>query len=84
MDKKWKLLYCWEWKKNKECEERVLLIVVVVIDYGVSTRVNTTILLIYILIYIMFIFCLLKKSLKIPGDDDVSPISLKPISQSVR
>ena len=25
-----------------------------------------------------------KKSLKIPGDDDVSPIGLKPISQSVR
>ena len=83
IDKKWWLLYCRGWKKNKECEERVLLIVVVVIDCGVSTTVNTTILLIYILIYIIFIFCLLK-SLKIPGDDDVSPIGLKPISQSVR
>ena len=62
----------------------MLLIVVVVIDYGVSTRVNTTILLIYILIYIIFIFLFVKKSLKIPGDDDVSPIGLKPISQSVR
>ena len=64
MDKKWWLLYCWGWKKNKEYEERVLLIVVVVIDCGVSTTVNTTILLIYILIYIIFIFCLLKNPWK--------------------
>ena len=49
MDKKWWLLYCWVWKKNKESEERVLLIVLVVIDCGVSTTVNTTILLIYML-----------------------------------
>ena len=60
MDKKWWLLYCWGWKKNKECEERVLLIVVVVIDCGVSTTVNTTILLIYMLSTICVIDCLLK------------------------
>ena len=60
MDKKWWLLYCWVWKRNKEYEERVLLIVLVVIDCGVGTTVNTTILLMYILIYIMFNFCLLK------------------------
>ena len=60
MDKKWKLLYCWGWKKNKECEERVLLIVVVVIDCGVSTTVNTTILLIYMLSTICVVDCLLK------------------------
>ena len=61
------------------------LIVLVVIDCGVSTTVNTTILLIYMLstIYIVY-FLFVKKSLKIPGDDDVSPIGLKPISQSVR
>ena len=53
MDKKWWLLYCWVWKKNKECEERVLLIVVVVIDCGVSTTVNTTMLLIYNVKYYM-------------------------------
>ena len=64
MDKKWWLLYCWGWKRNEECEERVLLIVLVVIDCGVSTTVNTTILLIYILIYIMFNFCLLKNPWK--------------------
>ena len=64
MDKKWWLLYCRRWKRNKEYEERVLLIVVVVIDCGVSTTVNTTILLIYILIYIMFNFCLLKNPWK--------------------
>ena len=61
----------------------MLLIVVVVIDCGVSTTVNTTILLIYINIYNVY-FLFVKKSLKIPGDDDVSPIGLKPISQSVR
>ena len=60
MDKKWWLLYCWGWKKNKECEERVLLIVVVVIDCGVSTTVNTTILLIYMLSTICVVDCLLK------------------------
>ena len=60
----------------------MLLIVVVVIDYGVSTRVNTTILLIYIINIYNVYFLFVKKSLKIPGDDDVSPISLKPISQS--
>ena len=60
MDKKWWLLYCWVWKKNKECEERVLLIVVVVIDCGVSTTVNTTILLIYMLSTICAVDCLLK------------------------
>ena len=64
MDKKWWLLYCWVWMRNKEYEERVLLIVLVVIDCGVSTTVNTTILLIYILIYIMFNFCLLKNPWK--------------------
>ena len=60
MDKKWWLLYCRGWKKNKESEERVLLIVVVVIDCGVSTTVNTTILLIYMLSTICVIDCLLK------------------------
>ena len=60
MDKKWWLLYCWGWKKNKECEERVLLIVLVVIDCGVSTTVNTTILLIYMLSTICVVDCLLK------------------------
>ena len=64
MDKKWWLLYCWVWKRNKEYEERVLLIVLVVIDCGVGTTVNTTILLMYILIYIMFNFCLLKNPWK--------------------
>ena len=64
MDKKWWLLYCWVWKRNKEYEERVLLLVLVVIDCGVGTTVNTTILLIYILIYIIFIFCLLKNPWK--------------------
>ena len=60
MDKKWWLLYCWGWKRNEESEERVLLIVVVVIDCGVSTTVNTTILLIYMLSTICVIDCLLK------------------------
>ena len=60
MDKKWWLLYCWEWKKNEESEERVLLIVLVVIDCGVSTTVNTTILLIYMLSTICVVDCLLK------------------------
>ena len=60
MDKKWWLLYCWGWKRNEESEERVLLIVLVVIDCGVSTTVNTTILLIYMLSTICVIDCLLK------------------------
>ena len=60
MDKKWWLLYCWGWKENKESEERVLLIVVVVIDCGVSSTVNTTILLIYMLSTICVVDCLLK------------------------
>ena len=60
MDKKWWLLYCRGWKKNEECEERVLLIVLVVIDCGVSTTVNTTILLIYMLSTICVVDCLLK------------------------
>ena len=60
MDKKWWLLYCWVWKRNEESEERVLLIVLVVIDCGVSTTVNTTILLIYMLSTICVVDCLLK------------------------
>ena len=60
MDKKWWLLYCRVWKSNEESEERVLLIVVVVIDCGVSTTVNTTILLIYMLSTICVVDCLLK------------------------
>ena len=59
MDKKWWLLYCWVWKRNEESEERVLLIVLVVIDCGVSTTVNTTILLIYMLSTIYIVECLL-------------------------
>ena len=43
----------------EESEERVLLIVVVVIDCGVSTTVNTTILLIYMLSTIYVVECLL-------------------------
>ena len=48
------------WKKKTESEERVLLIVLVVIDCGVSTTVNTTILLIYMLSTIYVVDCLLK------------------------
>ena len=60
MDKKWWLLYCMGWKRSKEYEERVQLIVLVVIDCGVSTTVNTTILLIYMLSTICVVDCLLK------------------------
>ena len=61
----------------------MLLIVVVVIDCGVSTTVNTTILLIYILSTICVVDCLLKIE-QILQLSNTRPITLESILKKFR